>query len=178
MLRSIPRPSRSDGGRTRAEGPFPSDAAVRDDAGVIRKLVVGADASTAGRAAIQWAADLAAGTGAHVTVVHAAGLVERARAASEGDDEDAFEDDLRTQVERDWCAPLRAVGVDHDVVVQPGPPVATLLDVAGADADLLVVGRRGAGSADGPQLGSTSAQLVAEADISVVVVVPHAAALA
>jgi nucleotide-binding universal stress UspA family protein len=145
---------------------------------MIRKIVVGADASTAGRAAIQWAADLAAGLGAHVTVVHAAGLVERARAVSEGDDEEAFEEDLRARVERDWCAPLRAVGVHHEVVVQPGPPVSTLLDVAGDDADLLVVGRRGAGAPDGPHLGSTSSQLVAEADVSVVVVVPGSPALA
>jgi nucleotide-binding universal stress UspA family protein len=141
---------------------------------MLRRIAVGADGSEAGAAAIAWAADLAHAVGASVTVVHAAGLVERARAASEvaGEDEEAFEDDLHTRVERDWCAPLRRQGVLHEVVIRPGPPVRTLLDVAGTDVDLLVVGRRGAGSPDGPQLGSTSAQLVAEADVSVVVVVP------
>jgi nucleotide-binding universal stress UspA family protein len=47
--------------------------------------------------------------------------------------------------------------------------VSTILDVA-AGADLIVVGRRGTGSPDAPQLGSTSLQLVAESAVPVVVI--------
>lgn len=140
---------------------------------MIRKIVVGADGSAAAAAALEWAAELAHGVGASVTVVHAAGLVARARAAEEEPDEteEGFEDDLRALVAREWCAPLRRRGVLHEVVVLPGPPVQVLLEAAGDDTDLLVVGRRGAGSPDSSTLGSTSHQLVGEADITVVVVV-------
>lgn len=134
---------------------------------MIRRVVVAADGSAAGAAALRWAADLAHAVGARVVVVHAAGLVERATSASSS--EEAFEGDLRTQVEREWCAPLRDRGVLHEVVVQPGPPVSTILDVA-TGADLIVVGRRGTGSPDAPQLGSTSLQLVAESSVPVVVI--------
>lgn len=134
---------------------------------MIRRVVVAADGSPAGTAAVHWAADLAHTVGARVLVVHAAGLIERASSASAN--EEAFEGDLRTRVEREWCAALRDRGVLYEVVVQPGPPVSTILDVA-AGADLVVVGRRGTGSPDAPQLGSTSLQLVAESDVPVVVV--------
>ena len=138
---------------------------------MIRRILVGADGSAAGAAAIRWAAELATSVGAAVTVVHAAGLRERA-AAPAGADEASFEAGLHERVDQEWCAPLRDGGVDHDVVVRPGPPVAMLLEVAAeaGDADLLVVGRRGAGNPDAPHLGSTSQQLVAEADLPVVVV--------
>ena len=137
---------------------------------MIRKILVGADGSPAGAAAVRWATDLAAAVGAAVVVVHAAGL--RERAASGAVDEAGFETGLAAVVERDWCEALRRAGVAHEVVVRPGPPVAILLEVATerGDADLLVVGRRGAGAPDAPQLGSTSQQLVAEADLPVVVV--------
>lgn len=134
---------------------------------MIRRVVVAADGSAAGAAAVRWGAELAHAVGARVVVVHAAGLVERAASASSS--EEAFEGGLRTQVEREWCAPLRDRGVLHEVVVQPGPPVSTILDVA-AGADLIVVGRRGTGSPDAPQLGSTSLQLVAESAVPVVVI--------
>lgn len=138
------------------------------DGDVIRKVVVGADGSTASAVALRWAADFCHAVGATAVVVHAAGLVERA-ASGRGTQAD-FEDDLRRRVEREWCAPFRDCGVLHQVVVRSGPPVATLLDVAADGADLVVVGRRGAGSPDAPQLGSSSLQLVAESVVPVVVV--------
>lgn len=135
---------------------------------MIRKVVVGADGSSASAAALRWTAELAHSVGATVVVVHAAGLVERA--ASGRATQAEFEDDLRQQVEQDWCRPLRDRGVLRQVVVRSGPPVGTLLEIAADGADLVVVGRRGAGSPDAPQLGSSSLQLVAESVVPVVVV--------
>ncbi len=135
---------------------------------MIRKVVVGADGSPASTAALRWTAELAHSMGATVVVVHAAGLIERA--ASGRDNQAEFEDDVRRRVERDWCGPLRDRGVLHHVVVRSGPPVTTLLEVAADGADLVVVGRRGAGAPDAPQLGSSSLQLVAESAVPVVVV--------
>jgi nucleotide-binding universal stress UspA family protein len=136
---------------------------------VISTIVVGVDGSPAAEAAVRWAAELAHVSGARVIAVHAANLVERFRAQAPSEDE--FEADLRRTVEAEWCGPLRQLGVLHEVVVQAGPAVETLLELAGGDPGaLLVVGRRGTGLDNADLLGSTSRRLASEAPGAVVVV--------
>jgi len=54
-----------------------------------------------------------------------------------------------------------------------GPPVQALITAARDEAaDLIVVGRRGAGGSPGLEIGSTSQQLVHQADCPVVVIPP------
>lgn len=139
--------------------------------GVIRRIVVGADGSSASAAAIQWAADLAHALGAQVTLVHAADLVERFQ--TKAADERSFEEELRVQIDRDCGAPLRHRGVVYEVVVRPGPPAQMLLDVAAGGGELIVVGRRSGSTTDITRLGSTSQELAARASLPVVVVADH-----
>ena len=137
--------------------------------GPIQHIVVGVDGSKVSAHALGWAADVAHATNAQVTVVHAADLVERYRAHASS--EDAFEDALRDEADRDWCAPLRQHGVLYEVVIRPGNPADVLLDVAAnRGGDLVVVGRRGHDRPDVGSLGSTSLQAVAESTLPVVVI--------
>jgi nucleotide-binding universal stress UspA family protein len=135
---------------------------------MIRHLLVGVDGSAASSAAMAWAAELAHELSSRVTVVHAAGLVERARA--DAADERTFEDELRHQLLHNTCGPLRHRGVLHEVVVRPGPPAQILLELAREGADLVVVGRRGMATPGAMQLGSTSHQLLNESPVPVVVI--------
>lgn len=135
---------------------------------MIRHLLVGVDGSAASTAAVAWAAGVAHALGSQVTVAHAAGLVERARAGAT--DEETFEDELRRQLRQATCGPLRHRGVLHEVVVLPGPPARILLELAHDGPDLLVVGRRGFGAGEAARLGSTSSQLVNESPIPVAVI--------
>ena len=136
--------------------------------GPLSHLVVAVDGSAASAAAVRWAAEVAHLAGARVTAVHAADLVERFR--SHAADERSFEERLREDVDRDWCGPLRHQGVVYEVVVRPGNPADTVLDVATDGGDLVVVGRRGIDRPDLGRLGSTSLQLAAESPLPVVVV--------
>ena len=135
---------------------------------MIRTIVVGIDGSPASDAAVRWAADLAHVSGAKVVAVHAANLVERYQARA--DSEESFEAQLRNTVEVEWCGPLRQRGVLHQVVVQPGPVVETLLAAATDPGSVIVVGRRGTGLRSAELLGSTSRRIVSEAPGPVVVV--------
>lgn len=130
----------------------------------IDKLVVGFDGSTQALAALEWAAGLAAMTDAHVTVVHAVGLLEHAGLAGR-----------RSPHEEVVWAAARKAGMDlrclHWALVE-GDPCSVLLRMANAQnsVDLLVVGTRGSGEHSGSLLGSTSLEVVEHATVPVVVV--------
>ena len=114
----------------------------------MRKLcfVVGLDGSSHGEQAAAWARATAARADAEVIPVHARGLRERG-----------------------------GVDVDEGVLVEDGDPVSVLLRVAAARAaDLIVVGRRGAGGDPDLLLGSTSHQLAERAPCPLVIIPPEA----
>ncbi len=76
-------------------------------------------------------------------------------------------------LENEWCRPLAHTGVAHRSLMVEGPPVQALITAARQQgADLIVVGRRGSGGSPGLEIGSTSQQLVHQADCPVVVVPP------
>jgi nucleotide-binding universal stress UspA family protein len=123
----------------------------------VHTIAVGVDGSEAARLAFDWATALARSLDAELVVVHAVGLLEH-----------------RAHEALDWLDALDAHGVPTRTVVRDGNPALTLQAVGREEgADLLVVGSRGIGGAPSRLLGSTSAQLVRESGVPVVVV-PHA----
>ncbi|HLI72662.1 MAG TPA: universal stress protein [Acidimicrobiales bacterium] len=137
-----------------------------------RRVVVGVDGSQASARGVRWAADIASDTGAEVVAVHVLGLL--AHLGPDPDDatpSQSHRDEVRHRFEEEWCTGLRQAGVAHECRLVEGSPVVALLDTAAqVEADLIVVGRRGAGGFPGLQLGSTSLQLVEHAQVPVVVV--------
>lgn len=138
----------------------------------VRTIVVGVDGSVNSRVAVEWAARLAAGLRARVVAVHALGLLEHLDPGAEPAPSVAHLEEIEELFSRDWCEPLRTLGVEHRRELRYGPPVQTLIDAADRDeADLLVVGSRGCGGSSALLLGSTSSRL-ANASTRPVLIVP------
>ena len=133
-------------------------------------IIVGVDGSAAAERALTWAAALVEGTSGAIVAVHALGLLtdlgDGSVVPSMG-----HRDQVVTLLEQQWSRPLTEAAVVHRCVVVDGDPVAALLRTAREEeADLLVVGRRGTGGHPGLVLGSTSQQIVYQADRPVVVI--------
>jgi nucleotide-binding universal stress UspA family protein len=135
------------------------------------RILVAVDPSENSRAAALWAADLAEGTGAELTAVHALGLMERvgrSRVPAQH-----HREEIEWAFDTLWTAPLRRPGLDVRCLLRDGPPAQVILDVADEiGADLIVVGTRGTGERVQLPLGSTSTQVVQHASCAVTVV-PH-----
>lgn len=117
------------------------------------------DGSDHSRAALRWAADLAAAVGGELVVVHAVGLLEHMAPADRG-----------AEVET-WCRPFRGRSRLR-TVVRDGPPSLVIAAVAEElGCDLIVVGTRGVGLAP-RSLGSTTLALLEDAHRPVVVLPP------
>jgi nucleotide-binding universal stress UspA family protein len=134
------------------------------------RLLAGVDGSANSEHALSWAIGLAAAFGAEVIAVHAIGLLTRLGDGPAQPSEQHL-DELRRVFETDWCRPLDEVPITSQRILIHGDPVDVLLRAAReADADLIVVGRRGAGGWPERRLGSTSRQLAEHADRPVLVV--------
>lgn len=141
----------------------------------VERIVVGVDGSENACRAVEWAAGLAALTGARVVAVHALGLLFHGE-HGEVTPAQPRRAEIETKLEREWCAPLDAAGVAHECRVSDGPPVMVLLDAADElDADLIVVGSRGLGGFPELLLGSTSTQVAQLAHHPVTIIPPAAA---
>ena len=143
----------------------------------MQRIVVGVDGSAGSVAALAWAVELAAQTGAAVEALSAWELTY------------GWIDGYAPDIER-WCeearreararldAAIAAVAGSHpsSTTVTPtvveGPAARALLD-ASKDADLVVVGSRGRGGFAGLLLGSVSQQVVHHARVPVTVVPGH-----
>ena len=137
-----------------------------------RLVVVGVDGSRESEAALRFAADEAKLRGALLRIVcawepSAPGYLGEAFTPTT----DAFdsaehhaEDVLRHALEQ-----LRAESLEVEAVAEEGGPPAVLLEQA-ADAELLVVGSRGLGTAKWLMLGSVSHDLAQHARCPVVIV--------
>ena len=135
-----------------------------------RRIVVGVDGSDDAACALVWAATLIAGTSGEVVAVHALGLLTHlgpdAVVPSAGHRQEVIH-----KLEREWCRPLADAAVAHRCLVIDGDAVTGVLRTAHEQAaDLIVVGRRGVGGPPGLILGSTSQQLVHQADVPVAVI--------
>ena len=148
-----------------------------DSSPAIRRVVVGTDGSDNARHALAWVAAFAAPSAAEVVAVHCLGLLFHpdAGALEPGALEPAqsHREEIRALLDGAWTAPLRDAGVRSRTELRDGSPVTVLLAVADeVDADLLVVGRRGAGGFPGLLLGSTSSQLAQHSSRPVAIVPP------
>ncbi|HEX8805140.1 MAG TPA: universal stress protein, partial [Acidimicrobiales bacterium] len=155
--------------------PQPGDGAEPGtDERTFRRILVAVDGSDDAHAAFTWAADLALLTGATCHVVAVAEesdvfpLSPAASVTAEG--EEHAVDRLEALTAR-WCARLRTSGVAHTVTVERGRPAQAIVDHADRlDADLVVVGTSGTGSAGDPMLGSVSRHVAHDAGRAVAVV--------
>lgn len=132
----------------------------------IGSIAVGFDGSRDARAALQWAASVAAATDGRLKVVHAVGLLEHA-GISVADHAAAHHD---AALEIAVRAGMNAPAVEWLAV--DGDPCSALLRmiVPPHSVDLIVVGSRGSGKHSGTLLGSTSLELTEHSSVPVVVV--------
>jgi nucleotide-binding universal stress UspA family protein len=134
------------------------------------RIIVGVDGSDDSARALEWAATLVEGTSAEIVAVHALGLLTHLEDGSVVPSM-GHRGEVVALLEQQWCRPLVDASVVHRCVVVDGDPVTALLRTAlEEEADLVVVGCRGAGGHPGLALGSTSQQVVSQADRPVVVV--------
>jgi nucleotide-binding universal stress UspA family protein len=135
-----------------------------------RRVVVGVDGSEDSVRALTWTVELVEGSGAEIVAVHALGLLAHTDGAAEVPSPH-YRVDVAARLEQEWCRPLAQSSVAYRCVVTDGDPVTAVLRAAREHgADLVVVGRRGSGGHPGLVLGSTSQQLVVDADLPVTVV--------
>jgi len=145
----------------------------------MKKIVVGVDGSEASVAALRWALDTAAQTGAEVEAVH---VYEIGLAWIDGYQPDIgrWIAEAQAAAERMLAGIVTRESAAHPEVkvartVIEGQAARTLLAQA-SDADLLVVGTRGRGGLPGLLLGSVSNQCTHHSPCPVVVVPPKSGA--
>jgi len=137
----------------------------------IRTILLGVDGSPESDRAATFAATLARHLGADVVAVHAVGLLDVWPEHPHGEKDHDPHGPVEVLLEGPWTAPLRRDDIPLRLVVRDGPPSIVLLDVADeVDADLIVLGSRGAGRGDLDSLGSTSAKIAQRSALPVVVV--------
>jgi len=140
----------------------------------VRTILLGTDFSPAANAATAWATALARRHGARLHVVHALQLY--------GPPSDFLVSppDLTDQIQAAAVArldglvqPLTAQGVETTQELRLGAPHAAVIEAASAqNADLVVVGTRGATGLEHLLLGSTAERIVARAKCPVLAVHP------
>jgi nucleotide-binding universal stress UspA family protein len=140
----------------------------------VRRIVVGADGSTASLRAISWAARRAAEIGGEVVAVHAIQPFWMIDGIANSEDMAAaykgWQDDMARVLEEQWCAALRSAGVPYRSLSVEGGPAA-LLGVANREqAELVVVGRSGRSGLSELLLGSFSHHVVHHSSVPVVVI--------
>jgi nucleotide-binding universal stress UspA family protein len=134
-----------------------------------RQVVVGADGSTTGLAAVRWAAHEAAARGAPLRIVHAATYLGEPPVPGAAPPELPR---ARSILATAYTAARHAEsGVRVSTELVPDPPAATLLRAC-SDADLLVLGISTTGAADEFVLASLT-QRVAARSTQPVAVVPR-----
>src|SRR5437879_10797279 len=151
----------------------------------MKRIVVGVDGSQGAVRALRWAIGLAAEEGAEIIAVYALGPVEdlargttNAVSAGLGMSRSRFSswrNELRQELEQDWCAPLRAAGLPFRAHLEEASASVGLMAVADReDADLIVVGAHGHGGFEDRVLGSVSYKVSHRAHQPVVIVPPEA----
>jgi nucleotide-binding universal stress UspA family protein len=145
-----------------------------------RRIIVGVDGSEDSGRALDWAVALMEGrrmegSDGEIIAVHVLGLLTHLGGTTIVPSE-THRGEVTELLEHEWCRPLASSRVPYRALVVDGEPVHALMAAAREQAaDLIVVGRRGAGGSLGPLIGSTSQQLVHQAVFPIVVVPPESA---
>lgn len=133
----------------------------------MERILVGVDASANAYAALGWSADLA--RRARLELI-AARVFDPPQAELPPEQDRRFRDEQRAELE-DWCESFTADIPRVQAILLDGDPPDALLDAAAShDADLLVVGGRGAGGFRHLHLGSVAHHLVHHTTLPLAVV--------
>lgn len=134
-------------------------------------VVVGVDGSAASVAAIKWAAEYGAATGARVRALQAWHYPAAVGPAPPGVAPESVTDEVRASRTAALAEAISkgAPGAEVEQQLGYGHPSQVLVGASG-DADLLVVGSRGHGAFTGMLVGSVSIYCVTNAHCPVVVV--------
>jgi nucleotide-binding universal stress UspA family protein len=134
----------------------------------LETIVAGTDGSEDAARGLRYAAEVAAKAGAELVVAHATGPGDVVHPWGVQPQVDL---DVRRERVEEWCAPLRATGVDYEVVLVEGDARTALLDLArDRSADLLVIGSRGHGPVGRLLLGSVATSLAQHSELPVTIV--------
>lgn len=135
----------------------------------IRRIVIGVDGSDHGAHAIEWVAEVATATAAHVTAV---AVAEPGHPIATTDVDDDWQVASERILAHDWAAPLAELPGGFTGFVSRAAPVAdVIVDEANInETDLVVVGARGVGGVTGLRIGGTALAVLHRADRSVVLV--------
>ncbi len=139
----------------------------------VSTIVVGVDGSPESDRAATFAAQLALQTGARIIAVHAVGLLDVWQEDAGTADRHNSHAHVTALRDGPWTDTIRQTGVQPTVALVDGAPAHALLMVADeVDADLIVVGSRGAGEAELFALGNTSTKLAHQSARPVLIVPP------
>ena len=113
----------------------------------VERIAVGVDGSPVATSALRWASGIAASTGAEVLAVNA---YQNPYIEVRPEEHNRLIGEREQALTGVWLAPAFAAGVAAKGLVEPGDPRDVLMSVAHAEAaDLLVLGRTGAGGGPG-----------------------------
>ena len=142
----------------------------------IKRIVVGVDGSEHAAAALRWAIAMAKGMGSEVIAVFAisppvyfdTGMFAPGVPVQY---DDKWRADMKEEFEQAWCKPLREAGVKYRTAFEDGRAASVIAAVAdNANADVVLVGRRGRGGMAELLLGSASHELVLHSKRPVLVI--------
>lgn len=138
----------------------------------IQRIAIGVDGSPDSLHAVQWCAEMAALTGASVVAVAVAEPYLEWTPSSSADN---WRRDVEHQIDQ-WAAPIAATGATVDRLAQRDlHPADGLLGVASAqNADVLIIGTRGAGGFSGLRAGGVAMKVLHKASLPIVLVPPPA----
>ena len=128
--------------------------------------MVGADGSQQSSYAVTWAANMARGMGSEVIAVFAVSPpvyldLGYSQMAAPVQYDPQWRADMQKDFEQEWVKPLRDSGVRYQTVMRDGRAASVINAVADeADADIVLVGRRGRGGVTELLLGSVSHEIV------------------
>jgi nucleotide-binding universal stress UspA family protein len=135
----------------------------------IRRILLCLDGSPHSLAAAEWCASVARGAGAPVTAVT---VREPVIEWTRSDSAKNWRRWVEASIEEEWATPLLDAGVEvTPLAVRKLSPVDGIIDAAEqSQADLVVLGTRGAGGFLGLRVGGTALKVLHRLDTSVVLV--------
>ena len=137
----------------------------------ITTVIVGVDGSAESDRAADFAARLAIQLEARLVAVHAVGLLDVWPEHPEEPDHRNSHAHVTELMEGPWTDTIRRLGIQPTISLIDGSPAHVLLELAEEiDADLIVVGSRGAGEAELFALGDTSTRLAHQSARPVLIV--------
>ena len=139
----------------------------------ITTILVGVDGSPESDSAAAFATKLAIQLDAEIVAAHAVGLLDVWPEHPEARRRHDLNEHVIALMEGPWTETFRRLGIRPRIALLDGPPGRVLLELADQiDADLIVVGSRGAGQAELFALGDTSTKLAHRSARPILIVPP------